>query len=107
MSETFNITPVIPGAETPEGRARIQREVDQRHDVDFRAFRMLRRLKEDGFLTYHGFLQYFKEDLPDDEAKEFAQELDEEIRAIIRDRLMADHYVLQALAGRPDDREGR
>ncbi len=99
---------LIPGAETPEGQARIQREVEARSDIDFRAFQKLAELREGGVLHVEALVRIYREDWMegDDWAPEgHAREVIDEIDQIIRNRRMADHYVLQALAGRPDPRE--
>lgn len=101
MSEK-KINLLIPGMATPEGAARLQREMEKRNDIDFRAFQMLRRLVDEDVATYQSMFRALKAlDFDHDEAKEMAEELDEEIREILRDRVQADHDVLQAAAGRP------
>jgi hypothetical protein len=106
MAET-KVKMVIPGLETEEGQARIVREVEARHEVDFRAYRLLRQLVEDDFLSYQTMYRGLKADgVDEEEAQEMAQELDEMIQAVIRDRHLADHRVLEAMAGRdPGPRE--
>lgn len=100
-------TMLIPGAETPEGQARIQREVDARNDIDFRAYRILAELRESRLLNYDSILNQMIDDGESSaEAEDYTRELLDQIDQLIRDRRMADHYVLQALAGRPDPREG-
>lgn len=92
---------LIPGMATPEGAARLLKEMEKRDEIDFRAFQMLRRLRDEGLLgacaLAHG-LRYLGEDKA--EAVEHAKELSEEIEQIVRDRIQADHDVLQAVAGR-------
>lgn len=100
--ETIKVVPVIPGAETKEGQARIAKALEKRSDIDFRAFQMLRRLKDE-CLTSVPALRAALMNLGEErgEANEIAREIDEEIEQIIRDRRDSDHEVLAALAGRP------
>lgn len=94
---------LIPGMATPEGAARLQKEMEARNDIDFRAFQMLRRLHDEGHFSLDVVrrnLTYLGEDKP--EADEMAREVVDEIDEIIRDRVMADHKVLAAAAGRPE-----
>jgi len=93
---------LIPGAATPEGAARLQKEMEKRDEIDFRAFQMLRRLVDEDVACYQSMFRAFRAlDYNHDEAKAMAEELDDEIREILRDRVQADHDVLQAAAGRP------
>lgn len=94
---------LLPGAETPEGAARLQRELEARNDIDFRAFQMLRRLKNEDMVSYQSIYRALKA-FGEDEcvAKEMAEEVTEEIEEILRDRVLADHRVLAAAAGRPE-----
>jgi len=93
---------LIPGMATPEGAARIQREMAKRDEIDFRAFQMLRRLvNEEGFLHPHQMQNVLISDGESKEdAKQMAKEIYDEIDEIIRARGQADHDVLQAAAGR-------
>lgn len=103
--KTFTV--VIPGAETPEGRARIQREIEARNEIDYRGYMKLSELREMGVLSYENVLRAIKEDWSEGDdwtPEEAARDLIEEIDQLIHDRRMADHYVLGAIAGRPDDR---
>lgn len=106
MSEKKISVSLIPGADTPEGAARLQKELEARNDIDFRAFQMLRDLAEEGLFNSRVLTKLYRDNGESKEdAKEFAQERAEEISQILRDRRMADHYVLAAAAGHPDPRK--
>lgn len=95
---------LIPGAETEEGRALIAQRAEERNQVDFRAFRMLQELREDGVFNLETLTKIYREDwtVGDDWTPEgHAREVLDEIEQIMRDRSMADHNMLAALAGRP------
>ena len=93
---------LIPGADTPEGAARLQKELETRSDIDFRAFQMLRRLNDEGLLSANMLYRTFKgAGESDGFAKEMADELAEKIAEILRARILADHNVLAAAAGIP------
>lgn len=94
---------LLPGAETPEGAERLRKEMTARDAIDFRAFQMLRRLHGEGFVNLDGLRKFFEEDGETEaDAKEAAKDVMDEIDQIIRDRIMADHRVLAAAAGRPE-----
>ena len=104
--ETLNITPVIPGMQTQEGVERVQHELDKRHAIDFRAFQCLRRLSDEGLLCENALYRSLKgRGESNGLAREVARTFAEEVDQILRDRTLSDHHVLQAMAGRPDERE--
>jgi hypothetical protein len=98
---------LMPGAETPEGAARLRKEVEARGDLDFRAFQLLQQLVNDDFVNRMDIILRLKEFHGESkkDATEMGNELMDEIEQLLRDRRLADHYVLAAAAGHPDPRE--
>lgn len=97
---SFSLT---PGADTPEGAARLQKACEARNDIDFRAFQLLSRMRDEYLFDLPGMIQTLvnvgetKKD-----ANEIAKEILADMRKIFADRSRADHNVLQAAAGRPE-----
>jgi len=94
---------LIPGADTPEGAARLQKELDARNDIDFRAFQVLKSLNDEGLLSRNSLYRSLKGGGESDGyAAAAAEDLAEEISEIFRDRMLADSKVLAAAAGTPE-----
>ena len=94
--------PLIPGAETPEGQRRITKATRERDEVDFRAFMLLKSLDEEGLLSENAIFRTLKGlGESDGFARETAQDLAEQVSTVLKDRLVANDEVLNALAGRP------
>jgi len=86
--------PIIPGAETPDGRERIR--------LGYEAFRVLRQIREEGLVNLEDFTKVYARDFDKDKAREFAKEAIEEIDDILRRRTLSDTKVLNTLAGNPE-----
>lgn len=93
--------PVIPGAQTPEGVARIERLSKARDDIDYEAYMLLRTLSDMGLLRRDVLESVMVHNGTDrDEAREDAAAYAEQVDEIMRRRRKTEHELMQALAGR-------
>lgn len=89
--------PVIPGAETPEGVARIEKLSKARDEIDYEAYMLLRCLHDGGYLRRDALEALaVRGDMDLEEAEAYAEQVEE----IIKRRRATEHELLNALAGR-------
>jgi hypothetical protein len=94
---------LLPGAQTPEGVARINTALDARNRVDFECYQLLTQMQNNGMANASFFMAGFKRD-PDmdlEEAQELSDYYDEQITTLIRRRRDAQQEWTSALVGRP------
>ncbi len=92
----------LPGAQTPEGIARINRALDARNRVDFECYSLLCDMERVGMDNAPFFMGGFKRD-PDmdlEEAQELADHYAEQIMKLTQRRRDAQQEFTQAMVGR-------
>lgn len=92
----------LPGAQTPEGIARIDRALDARNRVDFECYSLLCDMQAVGMTYGDFFMGGFKRDSSMDleEAQELSDHYAEQITKLIQRRRDAQQEFSQALVGR-------
>lgn len=94
---------LLPGAQTPEGIARINKALEARDRVDFECYSLLCDMERLGMDTASFFMGGFKRD-PDmdlEEAQELSDHYAEQITKLVQRRRDAQQEWSQALVGRP------
>jgi hypothetical protein len=99
---THQVKVTLPGAQTPEGIARINSAMDARNRVDFECYQLLVNMDNVGMANDLFFMGGFKRD-PDmdlEEAQELSDYYAEQITTLIQRRRDAQQEWSNALIGR-------